>query len=174
VFGRLEGGGGVKKLVSVAVLTTSILSVGDEAVGCSCVRTTPFLRYAAGVPVVVVGHVRNYGGSSSHGKPRWMDVQVSAVLKSPEQRTVIRVWGDDGYQCRPYVTEFPIGSTWVFALHFPMQEVPRSDYTLMNCGETSLSVHGDLAHGVISGESVRGATEHDMPLAELQQRLQQR
>ena len=61
----------------------------------------------------------------------------------------IRVWGDTGALCRPYVTSFPIGTRWIFAVrrsHTPGE----GDYAITFCGEHWLEVRGDQAVGRIT------------------------
>jgi hypothetical protein len=54
--------------------------------------------------------------SGHQAPPVSMMIEILEVYKgAPASHTII-VQGDRGVQCRPYVSRFPIGTEWVFAL----------------------------------------------------------
>jgi len=85
-----------------------------------------------------------------------MEVKVLEVLKGKESRKNIRIWGDNGAQCRPYVSGFPQGTEWVFAIRRIRQDSAapdlekRGDYDLSVCGGYWLQVEGEQAKGDVS------------------------
>jgi hypothetical protein len=45
-----------------------------------------------------------------------MNVQVLEVIGGACNAPTLRVWGDSGALCRPYVNAFPAGTEWTFAV----------------------------------------------------------
>jgi hypothetical protein len=135
--------------LAVAVIVLASMSPAGWALACSCVWAGPFTAVAPGQPLVVLGEVLSYRRNS-------MAVKVREVVQGAESRDTIRIWGDDGAQCRPYVTGFPRGTTWLFAVR-PLPDQP-GDYVISVCGAFWLEVRGDQAVGRIT------ARQHDAPL----------
>jgi hypothetical protein len=73
--------------------------------------------------------------------PMSMEVEILEVFKGAEKRTKIKVWGDIGYLCRPYLSQFSVDSLYVIAFHkgekgdFGHKEETENDYSISNCGE---------------------------------------
>jgi hypothetical protein len=110
--------------------------------------------------VIILGEVLSYHKNS-------MEVQVIEVIKGTERRNTIRIWGDNGALCRPYVSLFPIGTTWLFAISaLPTKTVGEQlktgsekgfisssgnkEYAISVCGEFWLKVRHDEAVGRIT------------------------
>ena len=89
------------------------LSLPSLAIGCSCMWGGPFTKVALGKELIVLGEVRSHHKNS-------MEVKVLEVLKGKEERKTIRIWGDNAALCRPYVSAFPVGTTWLLAV-FPLR-----------------------------------------------------
>jgi len=136
------------------------LSFPGGVVACSCTWGGPFSKVALPKAVIILGEVLSYHKNS-------MDVQVIEVIKGTEDRTTIKIWGDNGALCRPYVTHFPIGTTWLLAisalptktvgeqLRFSSEEgfISSSDnkeYAISVCGEFWLKVRHEEAIGRIT------------------------
>ena len=124
----------------------------SPAPACKCKHAGPFLSVVPQTSLVVVGKVVAHQDYS-------MDVAVQQVLSgsAPAQ---IRVQGDTGKACRPYVSQFPVGTSWAFALtaaEEPSQSQPATggaapagpEYQLSICGSYWLRVDGNTAHGDI-------------------------
>ncbi len=118
----------------------ALLGAPGVALACSCMWAGPFTKVALGTDLVVLADVQSY---YRHG----MDLAVVEVLKGAEDRPWIRVWGDTGALCRPYVTGFPRGTRWIFALK---REPGTRDYVISVCGEYWLEARGDQAVGRIT------------------------
>ena len=61
-----------------------------------------------------------------------MSVEVDGVLQGRLTSAKLRVEGDDGHLCRPYVSRFPVGTRWVFALNRLRDD--SQDYYVSVCG----------------------------------------
>jgi len=128
------------------------------ALACSCMWAGPFTKMALGTDLVVLAEVRSYHGHS-------MDVAVLEVLKGGEDRREIRVWGDSGALCRPYVTAFPRGTRWIFALK-RLGEPTARDYAISVCGEFWLEVRGGQVAGRIA-VAEHGGMKESAPLPDV-------
>jgi hypothetical protein len=94
-----------------------------------------------------------------------MDVTIVEVLKGTETRRVIRVWGDDGALCRPYVSAFPRGTRWILALK-RLREPAAQDYVISICGDFWLEVRGDEVVGRVT-VAEHGRIKESVPLADM-------
>jgi len=107
-----------------------------------------------------------------------MDVRVIEVLKGTEEGKTIRIWGDTGALCRPYVSHFPVGTTWFFAVQkttgeqasslwerlFPSAH--KSDFAISICGDFWLEVRDGRAVGRVTVEHYSNFLEW-VPLSEM-------
>jgi hypothetical protein len=147
-----------RRRLGVAALLASLMAPG-AALPCSCMWAGPFTRVALRTELVVLGEVRAY---HHHG----MDVAVLEVLKGLETRPVIRIWGDTGALCRPYVTAFPRRSRWIFAVHRARAPESSDDYAISVCGEFWVEALGDQAVGRIT-VAEHGRSRETAPLADV-------
>ena len=119
------------------------LSSSTAALACSCGGSSPFLTMAARSDLVVLGTVEAH---SDHG----MDFRIDAVYRGNEQQDLIRVWGDNGGLCRPFVRTLPVNTQWVLSLMPTGAEgpggPPGQQYALDGCGMTYLQVTGDAVY----------------------------
>jgi len=128
-----------------------LIGLVSTAEACRCdLNGAAFVHLANNAALVVQGTVE---ALAERGAIR---VKVSKVLKGTLDRPAepIRIWGDDGHLCRPYVSTFPQGTEWFFVLDnrsfhgFPRQPGPR-DYSLSICGAYWLRVEGNRVSGRI-------------------------
>jgi hypothetical protein len=111
------------------------------AFACSCGSGGPFLAVAQNSDLIVYGKVVSH---EAHG----MDFEVLESYKGFDSRQVIRIWGDNGAQCRPYISKFPVGTQWLLALSPVRENRERSqpDYAISSCGEFALAVTGGTVY----------------------------
>jgi len=161
-------------VLAVALLVN--LSFPSGAVACSCLWNGPFSKVALHKEVIILGEVLSYYKNS-------MDVQVIEVIKGTEIRNTIRIWGDNGALCRPYVSLFPIGTTWLFAVSaLPTKTVgeqlksgsdegfisspANKEYAISVCGDFWLKVRHEEAVGRITVDHQSKLMER-VPLKEI-------
>jgi hypothetical protein len=137
----------------------ALLTAQNLAMACTCSWRGPFAKVALGQELVVYGEVLDYYKHS-------MEVKVLEVLRGKEDRGTIRIWGDNGALCRPYVESFPIGTRWLFAVSsLPKDMVDdqspslwsrlfsspsKRDYVISICGDFWLAIRGERAVGRIT------------------------
>jgi hypothetical protein len=148
-------------ILRLLALLVTLLAPG-VALACSCMWSGPFTKVALGTDLVVLAEVQSYYRHS-------MDVAIVEILKGGDDRREIRVWGDSGALCRPYVTAFPRGTRWIFALK-RLGEPTARDYAISVCGEYWLEVRGDQAVGRITVAEHVGIKE-SAPLVDMLARI---
>jgi hypothetical protein len=84
---------------------------------------------------IVSAQVKEYKQLRSGPYPTEMVLEVSSVVQGELTTREIIVEGDDGAQCRPYVTNFPIGQSYIFALN-----QYEGTYYISICGNYSKEV----------------------------------
>ncbi len=135
----------------------AIIVIPGESAACSCSWAGPFLRVAGNAPVIVRVRVLDY-----HGRNREvdlaMDVEVAEVLRGEVAAKQLRIWGDNGALCRPYVSGFPRGTEWILAIGRLQTDrrdpgAAPGDYFINGCGAYWVRVEGDNAAGHIHAGS---------------------
>jgi len=147
-----------RRSLGLFAILVAVLLAPSVAFACSCMWAGPFTKVALRTDVVVLAEVRSY---FRHG----MDVAVLDVLKGTEKRPAIRIWGDTGALCRPYVTGFPRGTRWIFAVQ-RSREPEAHDYIISVCGEFWLEVRGKQVVGRI-GVAEHGRVKELAPRADM-------
>src|SRR5262245_53040871 len=117
-----------------------LLAVAMPAQACRCDTSPSFEAVSKDAPVLVQARVLEYDQRSSSGHPLAMLLEVTKPIRNARAGERIRVWGDNGMLCRPYVTLFPVGSEWVFALG--SDPMPPPSQAEANVRDLSISVCG--------------------------------
>lgn len=145
-------------------LTALLLSIApwDEAAACECTTSKRFLEVAPHTALVIVGRVERQQPVPPKQVPLYIDVRIERVLSGVYKGQTIRIHGDDGALCRPYVTIFPVGTRWVWALS---RDGLGRLYVISICGEHWLKVEGRYAVSTREKKT-------RYPLDELPRRLQ--
>ncbi len=161
----------VRALTVLAVAALAASAAPRPGLGCSCTWAGPFLTVAPRAPLIVRARVLAHHGEGA-GTPLAMDLEVLEVLHGESPTGRLRVWGDDGALCRPYVTTFPVGSEWVLALDGPGSKPGMTpDHAISACGSTWLEVRdGARVRGNLD-DRTRMDVVQEVSLAELRARL---
>ena len=158
-------------LVGSVVFLTVLLPVRSEA--CSCAWAGPFLKVAPTAELILRAKVVGY-----HGRSRdvalAMDVEVHEVFKGVAKASRLRIWGDNGAQCRPYVSGFPVQTEWIFAIsRLTREKGVDGDYYINGCGEYWARFENDYLTGRLSSLLPPGVTDkpEKMSIREFRERL---
>lgn len=149
----------LRALLSNALLLITLCSAAQaqkEATepDCGCLWQGSFSEVAPASNLVIRGVVDTVKGNA-------VDLSSIEVLKGEFWLDSARVWMKTGNYCRPPVTEFPLGSSWIMALErietlpeggfnpsTPNQSYGRvHDYMLSSCGGYWLRVNGETVQG---------------------------
>ncbi len=71
--------------------------------------------------------------------PYSMTVEIIKKYKGKEERRKIKILGDDGMLCRPYLSGFKIGGQYLVA-PIPLDNEPNTDYEFFACRTDYLEV----------------------------------
>jgi hypothetical protein len=75
--------------------------------------------------------------------------EVTEMFKGTVGSRKLFVQGDNGRQCRQYVTQFPVGTEWVLALA-PDRDTRKGELTISSCGEFGVMVKGAQVVGKVT------------------------
>jgi len=146
----------MKYLSSIIIVGISIFLLTPSAHACSCSGRRSFVESAEESELVVRGKVISYQWQKDvdqqKARPLAMTVEVEEVYKGKTKLGKITVWGDNGNQCRPYVTRFPIGTDWVLALSNDSED-SQEELAISVCGEHWLQVQGRNVIGKVTDGS---------------------
>lgn len=89
---------------------------------------------------VILGTVEEYAPTEGDRPPTEMKLKVLGAVKlnnSIQENISSELWvrGGDGSSCMPYVTKFPIGNTYLFAL---LRNETQDIYFVSSCGHYSI------------------------------------
>ncbi len=149
-----------------------------ECHACLCEWQGPFSASGARSGKIVMANIVEYSEERKPYPKLSMIVEIVetfGALPDLNMKKRIRVYGDDGEQCRPYVEQFPIGSTWVLSLNqagggFAGRNESSTDFALSGCGTDWLEVVGEVVKGNIDDRSRRDSIQ-EMPLPTFRDKL---
>ena len=166
-------------MLPLRLLFTLFLFVSaHSAIACSCGSAGEFLTVAPRSGFVALVKVTKYTSFKSiYDKqiPMSMEVEVIDVYKGVETRKTITVWGDNGWLCRPYLSQFDTGRYYVIAFHqasdgskgYVHTNEKPTDYAISICGDYWLSADTDRqkAAGAVTNK------QREIDLCDLKARL---
>jgi hypothetical protein len=140
---------------------------------CTCNDGGPFLTVAPPTSLVALVKVNKYTSFRDiQGKnlPLSMQAEIVDIYKGKETRQQIIVWGDNGAQCRPYLSQFKENNYYVIAFDSISSKNTLSrvkEYYISDCGTYWLTVDSvnKIATGRISERS------NSLKLYEIMQKL---
>lgn len=142
----------LRKLTTCLVLAACIALLHVEASACSCDWAGPFVDVAGKADLVVTVRVDGYGRRLRFGQDiyTFMRVTVLDVLAGTEQASVLKIYGDTGALCRPYIAPetFALGAEYVLAIH-RLEDARAGEYEVISCGEFWLPRRADTVSGRI-------------------------
>ena len=133
------------------------------ACDCECLDDCSFSRIAKGSGLVALVKIVSYDDflereiTGHEGKmPYSMTVEIIKKYKGSETRETIKIWGDDGKECRPYIANFKIGDYYLIAPSLlgvnKLINENSKDYDFFSCSTDYLKVDMDkkIAYGEYS------------------------
>jgi len=133
--------------------------LNSTAYGCDCAGPDTFceiIELQIGEREYIVVKATTLG-AIDHG----MDVRVLNSYQGEIAKDTIRVWGDNGFQCRVYTSRFKIGDTIIMKLNLIDEIFPGindigekvGDYELSVCGLHYLRVNDNHVTGNITSQT---------------------
>lgn len=145
-----------KTLVLLFIL---LISIKSFACSCECTGDCSFSNISKGSELVALIKVIEYSDfieeqiDGYDGKmPLSMTVEIIEKYIGSEKRKKIKIWGDNGALCRPYIANFEIGKYYLIApslLTETDENGEKNDYDFFSCFTDYLSVDFDkkIAYG---------------------------
>ena len=140
----------LKKILFLILILTSFSSFACD---CECDGDCSFRGVSNGMEFVALIKVLEYSNFLDyeiHGyikkMPFSMTVEVIKKYKGAESRKRIKIWGDDGVQCRPYIANLKIGKYYLIAptlIKKDSELEKKGDYDFFSCWTDYLSVDYD-------------------------------
>jgi len=143
-----------------------LLLVARTLAACSCAGGFEFLDVARRA-LVIRGVVESYVNIEGRPFPVAMNVAIRDVMTGSYAPGTIRIIGDFGMSCVPYVSNFPIGTEWVFAVGGPVEVDGLGDenFSFPPCAGAWMMVLDGKANGGLS----MGMGQHEIELSVLKE-----
>lgn len=133
----------------ISILVLFFLTITSKAFTCDCDSLGSFLTVAPQTDMVALVKVKSYlTYKDMYGAviPMSMEVEIIEVYKGTEIRKTVTIWGDNGSQCRPYLSIFKPDQYYVIAFYKAKARrgntgEQETDYTISICGDFWLSVN---------------------------------
>jgi len=126
---------------------------------CGCGPHKSFVDGSFNTKLVALVKIERYLTFSSFGYPHplSMEVQILQTIKGEDKRKTIRVFGDDGDLCRPYVNKFKPGETWILGLYegtnkegYGQKDENKDDYFVWACNNLWVPVDSGIVTGYLT------------------------
>ncbi len=157
------------KRTKITLFAIIIFNVTIILYPCTCRWHGPFLKMIKGADLVIYGQIikqiyvrlrPGQGLNEDYDAERgvvYAEVSIIKVYKGKVKKKTIRVYGDDGNDCRVYMGDYTAGTKYLFALYkngkyLENDHETKNDYHLSLCGEFSLRVQDFYAIGHISNK----------------------
>lgn len=142
------------------ILFILLISIKSFACSCECDGDCSFSRISKGSEFVALVKVIEYTDfldrdiTNYDGKmPLSMTVEVVEKYFGSEKRKRIKIWGDNGALCRPYIANFEIGKYYLIApwtINETSENGAKGDYDFFSCFTDYLTV--DYENKIAYGE----------------------
>lgn len=137
----------MKKLILILILLFSIQSFACSCQcnwGCSFSSISDKEEFVALIKVIEYSdflddEIHGYDGKM----PYSMTVEIIKKYKGSESKKRIKIWGDNGMLCRPYISNFEVGKYYLIApsrIEYDTQTGYKNDYDLVSCYTDYLEV----------------------------------
>ncbi|TRZ45431.1 hypothetical protein DMZ48_05055 [Robertkochia solimangrovi] len=147
-------------LKNILVLTTMLISISSFACDCDCEGDCSFRvisnrnELVALVKVIEYSDFLDYEIDGYDKKmPFSMTVEIIKKYKGTESKKRIKIWGDNGILCRPYISNFEVGKYYLISplqIENSSEEGNKGDYDFFACWTDYLNV--DFDNGIAYGE----------------------
>jgi len=144
-----------------------LFSFNSFACDCECEGDCSFKGVSNGMEFVALVRVIEYSDYLDYEingydkkMPFSMTVEKGKKYKGTESRKTIKIWGDDGAQCRPYIANFEVGKHYLIAPTMIKENSKlgkKDDYDFFSCWTDYLTV--DFEKGIVYGEYTKRKKE---------------
>lgn len=153
-----------------------LFSINSYACTCNCKWDCTFSKisikndFVALVKVIEYSDYLDIENRYGEKRPYSITVEIIKKYKGTEHRKRIKIWGDNGFLCRPYISELTIGSYYLIApniINNTSELGNAGDYDFFVCNVDYLEV--DFDQKVAIGEYSKW--RKNITLAEFERKL---
>jgi hypothetical protein len=147
-------------LKKILILTMLLISFNSFACDCDCEGDCSFSVISNRNELVAIVKVLEYSDFLDYEidgydkkMPFSMTVEIIKKYKGTESKNRIKIWGDNGILCRPYISNFEVGKYYLISplrLENDSDEGNKGDYDFFACWTDYLTV--DYENGIAHGE----------------------
>lgn len=152
---------GKAKLLTILFTTICCVCFSNYSFvpSCGCEEPKPFINSLSKTKLVALVKIGQYTSYLNLAKtsPGSVEVTILKIYKGKEKRKTVKVFGDNGQLCRPYIQNFKPGETWILGLHEGCEEKyfcqhgeTKNDFYLHACYKAWLPVSNDSVIGCIT------------------------
>ena len=129
----------------------------SDCLACSCFFEGGFFTVVKKADLILEGRVQTRG---KNGSDVYFDIQVSEVYSNGDnvknkQLNSVRVWADNGFQCRRSIKEFSEGNVWILALNkVKTKDALLQEFEISVCGEYAVERREETVRGVFRGKTM--------------------
>lgn len=137
----------------IIILTIFLSLLTMKTYACDCESQGNFYKVSPNSDLVALVKINKYltfKDIYDSPTPMSMEVEILEVFKGVDNRKKVKVWGDVGNLCRPYLSQFSVDSLYVIAFHkgekgseFGHRDETENDYSISNCGEYWLKISSE-------------------------------
>jgi hypothetical protein len=160
-------------LLLTLLFINTIYACDCECTGdCSFKNTSLNSEFVALVKVISYGDYLNDRILGYNGKmPYSMIVEITKKYKGSETRKKIKIWGDNGALCRPYIADFKLNEYYLIAPNLLKENHLKSelptDYDFFSCSTDYLKV--DIRKKIAYGEYTK--TKNHISLSDFEKQI---
>lgn len=144
----------MKKSFVLNIIFFLFLSVSTNLYACSCEcrgdctfsKVSKANDFVALIKVIEYSDYLDWETEDGKKMPYSITVEIVKKYKGKENRKRIKIWGDNGILCRPYINEFEIGQHYLIApnrINDNSKTGNSGDYDLFVCNVDYLTVNID-------------------------------
>jgi len=136
------------KSLILGVTLTLFSTFQVMACSCECTGDCSFSAISSNSEIVALVKVISYDDYLEGGKrPYSMTVEIIKKYKGTESRKTIKIWGDNGTECRPYISNFKLGEFYLVAPNqlgeYKLEGENSTDYDFFSCNTDYMKVDMD-------------------------------
>ncbi|MBW2936631.1 hypothetical protein KXJ69_00845 [Aureisphaera sp. CAU 1614] len=153
-----------RKIVTLAIMLMAFNSFACECYcegDCSFRAVSNNNKFVALVKVIEYSDFLDYDiDDYDQEMPFSMTVEIIKKYKGDEVKNRIKIWGDNGILCRPYIANFEIGKYYLISprqIGSDSENGNKEDYDFFACWTDYLTV--DFDNGIVYGEYTKLKSE---------------
>jgi len=148
------------------ILTLLILTIQLKGSSCDCNWGGSFINSIKNTDIVLIAKVINYDIYKTTNDTTFatvMKIEIIEIITLKDssfkvndfilKKKFFYVIGNTGNKCRPYISNFPIGTEWLFKLNSAKNNFFSIDFTISNCATNYVLIDNGIVKGNLFGKN---------------------